>query len=274
MVGAVFFLILCITELMRASDMTDADFHHVHPVPSSMWLPLPSSYSFYLALVPLGGAITCLSSVLFHTIGCCSHAHYRKGMQCDGCGILATVFACQLFPIAVLWQCFPVERMVHLTVLSVLCVVSLVAVFLPQFSEFHFRKYRALLFLTTSIYWMASFVRLAYLVHRPHVNITDYPRDTEHLLLDIFGPGLPIALRVIIEDCSLGSLFIVAGALLVLSRVPERFFPGKLDLSWWSHPIWHLCTIMQSLSHYMLFRAFAVWWLSHDQARAMMCPEQ
>jgi len=44
------------------------------------------------------------------------------------------------------------------------------------------------------------------------------------------------------KELLVGASYIL-GAAIYSSRVPERFFPGKLDNSWYSHPIWHLFVI-------------------------------
>uniref|UniRef100_A0A0W0FRI0 HlyIII-domain-containing protein n=1 Tax=Moniliophthora roreri TaxID=221103 RepID=A0A0W0FRI0_MONRR len=46
-----------------------------------------------------------------------------------------------------------------------------------------------------------------------------------------------------------GCLYI-SGALIYANRVPERFYPGRFDLFFASHQIFHVCVIMAALAHY------------------------
>ena len=48
----------------------------------------------------------------------------------------------------------------------------------------------------------------------------------------------------------MGGSYIV-GVLIYVSRIPERFRPGKFDLLGNSHNIWHLFVVAAALWHYL-----------------------
>ncbi|KAF0291092.1 Adiponectin receptor protein [Amphibalanus amphitrite] len=47
----------------------------------------------------------------------------------------------------------------------------------------------------------------------------------------------------------MGALY-VAGALLYAFRVPERWFPGKCDIYFQSHQIFHVLVVAAAMVHY------------------------
>ena len=66
----------------------------------------------------------------------------------------------------------------------------------------------------------------------------------------------PIFHRIAVMCC-----IYVSGALLYLSRIPERFSPGKFDVWFHSHQFWHIFVIVAALTHYTA--AQDLWHLSH-----------
>lgn len=221
---------------------------------ASFYAPLATGDAVLVAAAPLGCGIMCLCSVFFHTVGCCSERHYKGGMQTDGCGILMCMGLCQILPMWFMWQCFPMERAVHMTVQLALLVGCVLVVFLPQFHEIRFRRIRALLFGLGSFFWCISMVRLSWRVSG----------SLEFMLQ--FDPVWSLLERIVT-----GVLFLGFGASLILNRIPERWFPGRLDYGWWSHPIWHVCVVLQGLAHYLLYRDYAVS-MTSDTLWAEFCP--
>jgi adiponectin receptor len=43
----------------------------------------------------------------------------------------------------------------------------------------------------------------------------------------------------------------LTGVAIYISRVPERFYPGKFDFIGSSHNIWHLFVLSAALFHYL-----------------------
>ena len=43
----------------------------------------------------------------------------------------------------------------------------------------------------------------------------------------------------------------IVGVFIYISRVPERFYPGKFDFIGHSHNIWHLFVLAAAFFHYV-----------------------
>lgn len=46
------------------------------------------------------------------------------------------------------------------------------------------------------------------------------------------------------------ALLYLVGALLYATRTPERFFPGKFDIWFQSHQLFHMCVVIAAFTHY------------------------
>ncbi len=60
-----------------------------------------------------------------------------------------------------------------------------------------------------------------------------------------------------------GLLYLI-GAFIYASRIPERYFPGKLDIIGHSHQIWHLFVLAAAASHYEAVLHLSKWWHEHN----------
>ena len=63
----------------------------------------------------------------------------------------------------------------------------------------------------------------------------------------------------------MGALYIT-GALLYALRIPERFFPGKCDVWFHSHQLFHVLVIAAAVVHYQGFSAMAMYRLTSDDS--------
>eukprot|EP00762_Andalucia_godoyi_P007762 ANDGO_01723.mRNA.1 ADIPOR-like receptor SPBC12C2.09c len=224
---------------------------------------------FLLTLIPVGGVVTCIGSVVFHTIGCCSHRHYQTGLRCDAIAILGTAVSCQILPIFAIFKSHDTERKndaaldgfrwVHSAVLLLLIAANAyTAVFVKHFHSREFRRFRSALFIVAGLYFVVpiahGFTRLdqfgpdQWFGLSPHRGIeqVDRPVQPGEIALEVWLATT----RATIE----GWVFLLIGATLVVLRIPERWAPGKLDFGWWSHPIWHICTVLQGVTHFLAFR--------------------
>jgi predicted membrane channel-forming protein YqfA (hemolysin III family) len=126
-----------------------------------------------------------------------------------------------------IWGCFPLYRVLHVAIMTLLGICGCIFSFHPKFYTFEFRKWRSLVLVLASMYWIAC------LIHYSHVT----GNRADAAILSQIMSGSSIAFTVG------GGILLVGGGIL-LARVPERVLkPGTLDLSWWSHPIWHLFVI-------------------------------
>lgn len=218
--------------------------------------------SWALQCVPFGGMLTCAGSVLFHTTGCCSHQHYQTGLRCDALSILGTATACQLLPIRLLWEPLPFYQNLHTAVVLVLVTTcAVVATCVRQFHSRDFRPVRATLFIATGLYFLPAVLHaLCFLdsFHSPHwfqLSFSVPPAVVEWGSAPAVVDAIPVQRYIaVVRACCAGWLFLLVGTTLLVLRIPERWAPGKLDLGWWSHPIWHVCTVLQCSTHYFAFR--------------------
>lgn len=174
------------------------------------------------------GAILCLGlSSLFHTV--CCHSEWVAKLFCklDYVGIsLLTVgsfvpwiyygFYCQFTP-----------KLVYLTCMSILGLVAIVVTMMDRFSSPEYRPARAVLFVCLGGFGLIP---------------------ATHFILQ---SGWTAALT----EASLHWLLVMAtlyvsGALLYGARIPERFLPGKCDIWFHSHQIFHVLVIAAAFVHY------------------------
>ncbi|KIH64200.1 hypothetical protein ANCDUO_05492, partial [Ancylostoma duodenale] len=78
--------------------------------------------------------------------------------------------------------------------------------------------------------------------------------------------------RSLFEDNAFHWLLLMAflyllGALLYATRTPERFFPGKCDIWFQSHQIFHTCVVIAAFVHYYGISEMA-WMRLNDQCPA------
>lgn len=174
------------------------------------------------------GAILCLGfSWIFHTVYCHSERVGRFFNKLDYCGIaLLTIgsfvpwlyysFYCRLEP--------KVTYLVLIFILGSLCIV--VSMF-DKFAQPQYRPLRAGVFIALG---------LSGVIPALHYVITD---------------GFWHA----INQAALGWLVLMAllyimGAVIYAVRIPERIFPGKFDIWFQSHQIFHVFVIAAAFVHY------------------------
>jgi len=194
------------------------------------------------------GAILCLGlSSLFHTV-CCHSEHISKLFcKLDYVGIsLLTVgsfvpwiyygFYCQFAP-----------KVVYLSIISVLGVAAIIVTMMDRFSSTSYRPVRALLFVCLGGFGFVP--------------------STHFLIMSGWDTALVEASihRVLI----MGGLYIL-GAVLYGSRIPERFLPGKCDIWFQSHQIFHVLVIAAAFVHFHGMQNMAV----HRLTKAGACDGQ
>lgn len=174
------------------------------------------------------GAILCLGlSFLFHTVCCHSEHVSRLFCKLDYVGISLLTVGSFVPWIYYGFYCDRTPKMVYLTIISVLGIGTIVVTMLDKFSEPALRPVRALLFVCLGGFGLVP---------------------TLHFLLQSgWSTGMTEASihRVII----MGGLYIL-GAVLYGCRIPERFLPGKFDIWFQSHQIFHVLVIAAAFVHY------------------------
>ncbi|ETN80518.1 hypothetical protein NECAME_09101 [Necator americanus] len=139
------------------------------------------------------------------------------------------------------FYCRMEPKITYIAMVSVLGGGAIVVSLWDKFSESRFRPWRAGVFVAMG---------LSGIVPTVHYIITD-------------------GVRSLFEDNAFHWLLLMAflyllGALLYATRTPERFFPGKCDIWFQSHQLFHTCVVIAAFVHYFGISEMA-WMRLNDQ---------
>ncbi|XP_057969080.1 heptahelical transmembrane protein 1 [Malania oleifera] len=195
--------------------------------------PAAARWPFFVYLC---GAMFCLlSSCICHVFSCHSHHMNILLLRIDYVGIAVMIVTSFFPPIFYIFQCEPHWQLLYLAAVTGFGIFAVATLFSPARSTAEHRSFRALLFLAMG----ASAVIPA--IHAVAVNWRE-PQCLPTL-------GLEGAM----------ALSYVAGTVFYVSRVPERFSPGRFDLTGHSHQIFHVFVIAGALAHYAAVLTFVEW---------------
>ena len=200
----------------------------------------------------MAGACCCLlTSTVAHTFACMSkrvHSLIWKG-ACAACTLAAVLhsrsptadyagivvlIACSFAPpIHYAFFCEPVLMTIYLSAIGIASLFTLFFVVAPRFAGPTWRGYRAITF--SALGGMGVVPILHQVVHWE--------------LLHRGEGGMPRPLRVAFQlEWVMGCTYWL-GAYLFAKRWPECRWPGKLDLAWSSHNLFHLLVIVAACIH-------------------------
>jgi len=193
------------------------------------------------------GAILCLGlSSLFHTV-CCHSEHISKLFcKLDYVGISLLTVGSFVPWIYYGFYCQFVPKVVYLTIISLLGVGAIIVTMMDKFSTSEYRPLRALLFVCLGGF---GFV------------------PSMHFLI-MSGWDTALVEASIHRVLIMGGLYIL-GAVLYGSRIPERFLPGKCDIWFQSHQIFHVLVIAAAFVHFHGMQNMAV----HRLTKAGACDQ-
>ncbi|KAK6009181.1 hypothetical protein OSTOST_25921 [Ostertagia ostertagi] len=175
-----------------------------------------------------GGAVLCLGlSFAFHTLCCHSINVGRIFCKLDYMGISLLIVGSFIPWIYYGFYCRMEPKITYIGMVSVLGVAAIIVSLWDKFSESRFRPLRAGVFVAMGCSGILPTV---------HYIITD-------------------GVRSLFEDNAFHWLLLMAflyllGALLYATRTPERFFPGKCDIWFQSHQLFHTCVVIAAFVHY------------------------
>lgn len=174
------------------------------------------------------GAIICLGlSFAYHTVHCHSELVGKLFSKLDYCGIAMLIIGSFVPWLYYSFYCQFSAKLIYLSVVIVLGISSIVVSMWDRFGEPKYRPVRAGVFMGFG---------LSGVVPAFHYAISE---------------GWFKAL----SQASLGWLILmgclyILGAMFYALRVPERFFPGKCDIWFQSHQIFHVLVIAAAFVHY------------------------
>jgi len=186
------------------------------------------------------GAIFCLGlSFLFHTVCCHSESVSRLFCKLDYLGISLLTVGSFVPWIYYGFYCQFTAKVVYLTTISILAILTIVFTMFDCFSGPTYRPIRA-----------GVFVALGGFGFVPSL----------HFLIQS-GWSTALVEASIHRVLIMGGLYIL-GAVLYGARIPERFLPGKCDIWFQSHQIFHVLVIAAALVHYHGMSNMAVYRLT------------
>ncbi|XP_004083071.1 adiponectin receptor protein 2 [Oryzias latipes] len=174
------------------------------------------------------GAILCLSfSWLFHTVYCHSEGVSKVFSKLDYSGIAFLIMGSFVPWLYYSFYCTPQSCFIYL---MIVCVLGMAAIFVSQCDFFSTPQYRG--------------VRAGVFVGLGLSGVV----PTLHFVI---SEGLIKATTI----GQIGWLFLMAtlyitGACLYAARIPERFFPGKCDIWFHSHQLFHILVVAGAFVHF------------------------
>ncbi|ETV78429.1 hypothetical protein H257_07972 [Aphanomyces astaci] len=204
----------------------DLDHHHVPVWPVSVFI---------------GSAIVCLScSALFHLLYVVGPAVYAVMSRLDYSGI-SILISGSFVPVQYYgFYCHDTLRWFYLTTTLVLATLTFAMAMMPFFAKEKFLVLRTCTFISFGCFGAVPVVHMALLrgFHDDQVQVILYPMLWE-------------------------GLFYIGGAMIYMSRIPERFYPGRFDVLFGSHQIWHVCVVMAALVHFHMVTNHFEWRWNH-----------
>ncbi|CAH2276419.1 adiponectin receptor 2 [Pelobates cultripes] len=211
LLGCVFFLCLGIFYMFRPN-MT-----FVAPVQEKVVFGM-----FFL------GAILCLSfSWLFHTVYCHSEGVSRVFSKLDYSGIALLIMGSFVPWLYYSFYCNPQPCFIYLIII---CVLGIAAIIVSQWDLFATPQYRG--------------VRAGVFVGLGLSGII----PTLHFVIS--EGFLKAATMGQIGWLLLMATLYITGAALYAARIPERFFPGKCDIWFHSHQLFHIFVVAGAFVHF------------------------
>ncbi len=220
LVGFIFFVVLSLGVYVFGDYITwlfeDVQIHNLP------WDEQAMLFLFFL------GAMACLCcSFLFHLFSSHSHKIFVLFSRLDYSGIAFLITGSSVPAYYYGFYCMRLERYTHMTILITLCVLCVSISLWKKFSTPAYRPLRAFVFLTFGLY---GFIPSLHVLFRE-----GFTKATTGYAL--WGMLL------------MGCLYI-CGACFYISRIPERFFPGKFDIWVNSHQVFHVFVLLAALVHY------------------------
>ncbi|XP_062232959.1 heptahelical transmembrane protein ADIPOR2-like [Phragmites australis] len=184
----------------------------------------------------LVGAMTCLAvSAAAHLLACHSRRFNRLFWQLDYAGIAVMIVTSFFPPVFYAFLGHVATQLAYLSAITALGLLVVAALLAPARSSPRLRSLRAALFVSMG---------LSGVVPALHALWINWCHRECHLAL---------ALELVM------GLVYAAGAGFYVSRVPERWRPGKFDCVGHSHQIFHALVLVGALTHYSATAILISW---------------
>ncbi|KAL7134474.1 hypothetical protein ABFS83_11G029000 [Erythranthe nasuta] len=220
------------TTMMNESNGSNASFSdsYLRHIASTPILGVTKHSTASVPLWPwfvfLVGAMGCLIfSTISHLFACHSKRFYYFFWRLDYAGI-SLMIVCSFFaPIYYTFSDHPYWRFLYLSSITVIGILVVVTLLAPALSDGRFRSFRAAVFLGMGFSGVIPAAH-AVVLHWDH----------------------PQILGSLVYEIAMGVLYGV-GAVFYVTRIPERWKPGKFDIVGHSHQIFHVFVVLAALAH-------------------------
>lgn len=214
-------------------------FIYFNIFPTSPLLEDQLLLAFYL----LSGICCWTFSTCFHTFRPHSKSILEKTERLDYCGIL--FYALSAF-LPIIYYVFALDVRLKRIYLSSLAIVSLLVLIMTQYKPFARNELRPLRAVIFSSLFLVTIMPVIHAIYK-------------------FGVG------VAIDEASLQSFlgFALAAAIGISfysTEFPERFWPGKFDLFFHSHQIFHVWAVIGGLIHLDAIRKLQIFRLNFNDS--------
>ncbi|CAI4223810.1 unnamed protein product [Auanema sp. JU1783] len=174
------------------------------------------------------GAIICLGmSFTFHTLACHSIAVGKLFSKLDYTGITLLIVGSFIPWIYYAFNCRPQPMIIYIFMITVLGIMAMIVSLWDKFAAPKFRPVRAGVFVAMGL---SAIVPAAHLLI---VDGLDYMMNKAALNWMLLMGGMYIG-----------------GATIYATRVPERCFPGKCDIWFQSHQLFHTFVVAAAFIHF------------------------
>ncbi|RNA22337.1 adiponectin receptor [Brachionus plicatilis] len=174
------------------------------------------------------GAIICLlCSALFHTFYCYSPNVSKLFSKIDYCGISVLTMGSFVPWLYYAFYCDALPKIAYLVLIGILGISCIVVSLWDKFSTPQFRAVRAGMFIALGLSGLIPAL---------------------HYIL-VFGSYKAFNVGAL-GWLILMAILYITGACLYAARIPERLFPGKFDIWFQSHQIFHVFVVMAAYVHF------------------------
>lgn len=179
----------------------------------------------------LASATTChIMSTIYHIFNCHSEHVSRICSRMDYCGIVALITFSFVPWIHYGFYIYPTMKLTYLIAVITLGVTAVNLLMQDKFSEKSYRWLRVSVFILFGISGIIPGIHWLTLNHEIFFVETALRHSFYRLIL-------------------MGALYLI-GTMLYAFRIPERFFPGKCDIWWHSHQLFHVFVSAATLVHF------------------------
>jgi channel protein (hemolysin III family) len=202
-------------------------------------------------IVFLVSAIVCLScSTAYHLLHVVNKRVFEVLARMDYVGIAVLIAGSNVALLRLTFHCATAAGDAYTASILALCTAAAVLGLMDRFQKPEWRKRRALVFVLTGLGGVAPAVHVWLGGGAVLVGANAPAALTESATVEISA--------ILSGLLAMGGQYLV-GAALYAARIPERFAPGRFDIVFQSHSIFHLLVFGAAYTHYLTVVRLYAW---------------